>query len=189
MALSSILILALVPVSVQSTNGLRSFNGDYIDVPSSSNLQLSKFSVQARFSTTQTSSTWMYLINKGGMGSNEPGLNMNYALFLTKDGRIAGGFERLDGTNEFAYSNVYANDGAWHVGKVTYDGQQIAVYLDNVIVATRTTDAQPDNTGTGPLRIAANAFASWTNGFFIGDIDWVKVVDLETSKTVYWNGF
>jgi phosphatidylserine/phosphatidylglycerophosphate/cardiolipin synthase-like enzyme len=178
-----------VNITVLNTGiSFRSFNGDFLDVPSSSALQLSKFSMEVGFRTTQTSTSWMLIANKGGMsGSSSPGMNMNYALFMTKDGRISGGFERSDGTNEFAYSNVYANDGAWHVGKVTFDGTKIAVYLDGVLVKTRSTTAQPDNTGTQPLRIAANA--QFGNLQFIGDIDFVRVIDLNTSAVVYFNDF
>jgi predicted phosphodiesterase len=153
------------------------------DVASSSSLQLTAFSVATWFMTSQDYSTTAYIVNKGGSGTDTAGRNMNYGIWMTSAERIQAGFETGPGTNYFATSPASYNDGKWHYAVVTYDGSTAArLYIDGVQVSSiSTSGAIPDKTGTQPVRIGANSLS--LNGFFIGNVDEVRVWNRALSST------
>jgi hypothetical protein len=157
---------------------------NYRDITSSTNLQLgTKFSVAAWFKTTNDFTGNAFIVNKGGQGSETAGKNMNYGIWMTSAEKIQAGFETSTGTDYIASSPGVYNDGKWHYAVATYDGSStVRLYIDGSSVATKTTSgALPDKTGTQPLRVGANSLS--VNGFFVGNVDEVRVWNRAVSAT------
>jgi Concanavalin A-like lectin/glucanases superfamily len=77
---------------------------------------LTKFTVAAWFKTTKDYSGNAYIVNKGGVGNDSVGQNLNYGLYLDSEGRVKAGFETQDST-DYVYvveSPSSYNDGLWH---------------------------------------------------------------------------
>src|SRR5881628_60464 len=151
---------------------------NYRDVPSNSELQLAQFSVAAWFKTSTDYTGNGYIVNKGGVGSETPGQNMNYGLFMTSSETIRLFFEKQDGTDFSLVSAKTYSDGSWHYAVGTFDGSStLRLYVDGVQVASSVAPAGtvPDNTGTQPVRIGANSLASSSPGYFTGNVDEVRV--------------
>jgi hypothetical protein len=112
---------------------------DNHDVPSSSNLQLSKFSVAAWFKTSKNYASDAYIVNKGGSGSESKGKNMNYGIWMTSSEKIRAGFETSSGSDRVATSSASYNNGNWHYAVATYSGsivyrwQSGSIYDDKLI--------------------------------------------------------
>lgn len=150
---------------------------NYFDVTSALSLKLSQFSVATWFKTSSNFGGDVVLVNKGGFGSETAGQNLNYGIWMNSAEKIKGGFETSSGTDFFVTSPASYNDNQWHYTVVTYDGSTVRLYIDGVQVATKSTSgASPDDSGSKPLRIAANSRVTppITN-FFIGNIDEVRV--------------
>ena len=60
---------------------------------------LQKFTVAAWFNTNNTFLDNAFLVNKGGVGSDTKGYNMNYGIWMNSNGNIVGGFETMDGVD------------------------------------------------------------------------------------------
>ena len=65
------------------------------------------------------------IINKGGIGSDSSGKNMNYGIWMTSSEQLRGGFETSSGLDRFATSLNTFNDGKWHHGVVTFDNSKV----------------------------------------------------------------
>jgi hypothetical protein len=112
----------------------------------------------------------------------------NYALFITKDGKVGGAFRADDGTEHAVYSDLMIVNSGWHTARVVYDGIKLKLKLDGITVDSKLVAKKPDAGGTTALRIGANAGGSPDN-FFIGDLDYAKILDRSTFKKVYFNDF
>ena len=143
------------------------------DIPNHSSLQLTRFSAAAWFKTAKDHYTEQMIVNKGGIGLETAGNNMNYGIWMDNTERIRGGFEKSDGTDYVTGSPSRYNDSSWHYAVVTYDGSIVRLYIDGVQVGTKITSATPDNGGSQPLRIGANSQGN--NRYFTGQIDEVRV--------------
>jgi hypothetical protein len=143
------------------------------DIPHHPSLQLQFFTLATWFKTSSSFSGNVFIANKGGVGSESPGKNMNYGIWMDNLGRIEAGFELADGPDFFVRTTDSYNDGNWHYAVLTYDGSKVKVYIDGVQVAFRPFTGSPDMGGTQPLRIGANSLSN--NKFFRGDIDEVRV--------------
>ena len=95
---------------------------NYHDVPSTPSLQLSQFSVAAWFKTSTNFGSDAFIVNKGGIGSDSSGQNMNYGIWMTSTEQIKAGFETSSGADQFVTSVNTYNDGQWHYAVVTNDG-------------------------------------------------------------------
>ncbi len=162
------------------------------DVPSSSSLQLTQFSLATWFKTANNYGGNAYLVNKGGSGSETAGRNNNYGIWMTSSETIRAGFETRSGPDHVATSVAKYNDGKCHHAVVTYDGSStLRLYIDGIQVATKSTSgAIPDNTGTQPLRVGANSLT--VDGFFTGNADemrvWSRVLSAAEIAAQYNNG-
>ncbi len=157
-----------------------------IDVPNAAKLQLAKFNVEVRFRIQETPTDRGFLLSKGSTENGNDLNDQNYALSLTTARKVVGGFKAGDDSYHFLTSNVISL-GAWHVARLTYDGSTLRLQIDGTTVATKTVNKSADKAGTGLLRIGANANSA--DDFFVGDMDYVKVIDRSTSTTVYFNSF
>jgi hypothetical protein len=155
---------------------------NYIDEPSSSSLQLTRFSVASWFKTSTNFVSNAIIVNKGGSGSDSTGQNMNYGITMSTTENIVAEFETRTGVDHFITSPNKYNDGQWHYAVGTYDGTTLRLYIDGVQVASKTTGgAVPDNTGTQPVRVGANSRAA--DRFFTGNVDEVRVWNRALTST------
>ncbi len=176
-------------IGEETTISFKRFDGnDYVDTASSSALQLAQFMVEVRFRIIQNPSETEFIVSKGARSVDNAISDHNYALFITKEGKLGGGFRADDGTRHSVYSDLVIVDTGWHTTRLIYDGIRLKLKLDGITVDSSLVAKNPDSAGTGPLRIGANANGSPDN-FFVGDIDHVKMLDRLTFKKVYFNDF
>jgi Concanavalin A-like lectin/glucanases superfamily len=101
---------------------------------------------------------------------------MNYGIWITSAEQIKAGFETISGADQFVTSPSTYNDGQWHNVVVTNNGANVILYIDGVQVATKATSgASPKNTGTKPVRVAANSRVTPPGNFFTGEVDEVRI--------------
>jgi aryl-phospho-beta-D-glucosidase BglC (GH1 family) len=185
-SLAIILIVSAIPSSYAEVS-FKTFDGnDKIDVPNAAKLQLAKFIVEVRFRIQDTPTDRGFLVSKASTENGNNVNDQNYALSLTTARKVTGGFKAADDTYHYLTSNAVSVN-VWHVAKLIYDGSILTLQIDGATVATKAVNKSADKSGTGVLRIGANANA--LTNFFVGDIDYVKVIDRSTFTTVYSNTF
>ena len=148
-------------------------NNDVVSITSTQNLQLSKFSVASWFKTTSNFEKIAMIVNKGGVGSDSSGNNMNYGLWMSTSEQVQAGFETSSGSDRMVTSPNSYNNGQWHHGVVTFDGSILRLYVDGVQITTLSTSSIPETTGNHPLKIGANSRIA--DNLFTGSIDEVGV--------------
>ncbi|MGH9878475.1 MAG: LamG domain-containing protein, partial [Nitrososphaerales archaeon] len=184
--LAIILVTSVIPSSY-AVETFKTFDGnDKIDVPNAAKLQLAKFNVEVRFRIQEAPTERGFLVSKGSTDNGNSVNDQNYALSLSTTRKVTGGFKAGDDSYQYLTSNAVSLN-TWHVAKLIYDGSSLKLQIDGSTVATKTVNKSADKSGTGPLRIGANANVA--NNFFVGDMDYVKVFDRSTSTTVYSNNF
>jgi phospholipase C len=116
-----------------------------------------------------------FLIDKGGIGTDIAGNNMNYGIWMNRNGTITGGFETLNGTDHFVLSEGKYNDGKWHQIIVTYDGKdRLVMYVDGKENGSRNTGgAIPETTNEQPIILGSNSYRH--DNFFSGRIDEIRI--------------
>ena len=190
--------IATVSITVQASgqggyNYAPSFaatGSTYNDTPGSSSLQLSQFSVAAWFKTSTNFGSDAFIVNKGGVGSDSSGQNLNYGIWMTSTEQIKAGFETSSGADQYVTSVNTYNDGQWHYAVVTNDGSTVRLYIDGVQVATKSTSgASPESSGTKPVRVGANSRVTPPGNFFTGDIDEVRVWNDDLTAQQVANAF
>lgn len=150
---------------------------NYQDVASTSALQLTQFSVAAWFKTSTNFGSSGYIVNKGGIGSDSSGQNLNYGIWMTSTEKVKVGFETSSGgADQYVTSLNSYNDNQWHYAVVTYGGSTVILYVDGVQVGTKATSgASPETSGTKPVRVGANSRVTPPGNFFTGEVDEVRV--------------
>jgi hypothetical protein len=146
------------------------------DTPDSASLRLNQFTVAAWFKTSTNFASDAFIVNKGGVGSDSAGQNLNYGIWMTSSEQIRAGFETSSGGDQYITSANTYNDGQWHYVVVTNNGSNVILYIDNIQVATKATSgASPETTGTKPVRVGANSRVTPANNFFTGEVDEVRL--------------
>ena len=149
---------------------------NYNDTPDSPSLRLNQFTVASWFKTSTNFGSDAFIANKGGIGSDSSGENMNYGIWMNSGEQIKAGFETSSGADQFVTSPNLYNDGQWHYAVVTNNGVNVILYIDGVQVATKATSgASPESTGTKPVRVGANSRVTPPGNFFTGEIDEVRI--------------
>ena len=149
---------------------------NYQDVTSTNLLQLSQFSVAVWFKTSSNFASEAIIVNKGGVGSESSGQNMNYGIWMTKSEKITGGFESTSAADYFVTSTKTYNDNQWHHVVVTYGGSTVILYIDGVQVGIKSTrGASAEAAGTKPVRVGANSRVTPPGNLFTGQVDEVRV--------------
>ena len=170
---------------------------DVVSIPSTQELKLTKFSVAAWFKTSTNFADDGLIVDKGGLGTDTSGNNMNYGIWMTPSEKLRGGFETSSGSDRYATSPISYNNGQWHHGIVTYDGTSIVrLYVDGVQVATSSTSSLPE-VNNHPLRLGSDSRIV-DDDLFIGNIDEVgiwnraltttEIANLKNSGTVATSG-
>jgi phospholipase C len=147
------------------------------------------FAVAAWFNTNKSLSSKGFLVNKGGLGVDIPGKNMNYGIWMNSNGTITGGFETMNGTDHFTSSVDRYNDGKWHQVVVTYDSKfGLSLFMDgNKSASTRTPGEIPDTSGIQQIKVGANSLHR--DNFFSGYIDEVRVWNRTLGDSEVLNGY
>ena len=154
-------------------------------VVNSRDIALNSFTVSTWFNTNMnvTGRDIAFLINKGGIGTELPGFNLNYGLWLNNREQVTGGFEASNGDNYFLTSQGSYDDGVWHNAIITFDDEShlLKLYMDGLEVATNSTNIgiTPDTTGKQPIRLGANSLVEKgnLNGNYTGQLDDIQVWD------------
>ena len=155
---------------------------DVVTIPNAQELKLKKFSIAAWFKTTTNFADDGLIVDKGGLGTDTSGNNMNYGLWMTSSEKLRGGFETSSGSDRFATSPNTYNNGQWHHAVVTYDGTSIVrLYIDGVQVASTSTSSLPE-VNNHPLRIGSDSRIV-DDDLFIGNIDEVGIWDRALTTT------
>jgi Concanavalin A-like lectin/glucanases superfamily len=163
---------------------------NYADVVNSTGFNLDSFTVSTWFNTDMnvTGRDVAFLINKGGVGTELPGFNLNYGIWLNNREQVSGGFETLNGDDYFLTSQASYADGMWHNAILTFDNEQnlLNLYMDGLEVATNSTNIgiAPDTTGKQPVRLGANSFTDkgQINGNYTGQLDDIQIWDYAFTK-------
>jgi len=152
------------------------FNGTStrVDQADDPTLDLSVWTLVAWFRTGASYSAEGMIINKGGIGSDTAGENMNYGVFINTSNQLQGKFETGAGVDNDVTSPLTYNDNKWHCVVFTYDGSNMKLYVDGVQtpVATTATSATAEQNAK-PLTLGANSRDS--SRFFNGSLDECKV--------------
>ena len=154
---------------------LKTSGQNFTDILHNDTLVLEKFTIGTWFKSNVSNKIGASnIVNKGGFGTEDPGTNMNYGIWLEKNGAIYGGFETETGVDFRINSTLNFIDNKWHYVLLTYNGTSLRLYIDGKQVSTKNTNgAIPDITGDQPLRIGANSLNE--DKFFTGEIDEVRI--------------
>src|SRR5919106_787174 len=156
--------------------GLVLTGSNYQDVASSSSLSPSQFSVAAWFKTSTNFASDVFIVNKGGVGSDSSGQNLNYGIWMTSAEKIKAGFETSSGADQYITSANKYNNGQWHYAMVTNDGSAVRLYIDGAQVASKSTSgASPETSGTKPVRVGANSRITPPGNYFKGEVDEARI--------------
>ena len=150
---------------------------------------IQKFTLATWFNTNNTFLDNAFLVNKGGVGSDTKGYNMNYGIWMNSNGNIIAGFETMDGIDFTVGSDKRYNDGRWHQAVVTYDGNDnLKLYVDgNQIAINKTNGVTPDLTGTKPIRVGSNSFKP--GYYYTGLIDEVRIWNRTLEQSEILKGY
>lgn len=150
---------------------------------------LKKFTLAVWFNTSENFSTNAFLVNKGGVGIDTKGYNMNYGIWMNSRGNIIAGFEDEEGMDRTVGSNQKYNDGKWHQAVVTYDGNSnLILFIDGRQVAIKPVGViLPDSGGPKPIRIGANSFQP--DNFFRGFVDEVRIWNRTLDSSEILDGY
>jgi Concanavalin A-like lectin/glucanases superfamily len=147
---------------------------NFVDIPHNSSLNLKTFTISIWFHTTTNFPSGIhFLVNKGGMGSEKPGQNLNYGIWMDGRERINGGFETVNGENNYIRTNQSYNDGKWHHVALAFNGSILGLYLDKVQVTNKSSVALPDYTGNKSISIGVNS--QRLDDFFTGSLDELRI--------------
>ncbi|MGI9011139.1 MAG: LamG domain-containing protein [Nitrososphaeraceae archaeon] len=179
------------PPPIVKSSKIIDFSGiNYADVLNSSEINLTSFTVSVWFNTSMnvTGRDVAFIVNKGGFGSDRPGFNLNYGIWLDNREKVTGGFEAATGDDYFIKSQAPYADGVWHNAILTYDEEQhlINLYIDGLEEANNSTNKgiTPDNTGKQPVRLGANSFTDKGKiiGNYTGQLDDIQVWNYAFTK-------
>jgi len=143
--------------------------------PLANPIDFKNFTIHLDFRLNQSkTNSDQFIITKGGLGKETPGDNLNFGILVTPDYRIKTGFEDRQGIDHLVYSNKRYNDNKWHNLIVSYDGNDLSLYLDKILIEKKNTQkAIPDDNKLPFIRIGANFLK--TELPFIGDLDHLKI--------------
>jgi hypothetical protein len=159
----------------------------YNDTPDSASLRLNQFTVAAWFKTSTNFASDAFIVNKGGVGSDSSGQNLNYGIWMTSTEKVKAGFETSSGADQYVTSVNSYNDGQWHYAVVTNDGVNVILYVDGIQVGSKSTGgSSPETSGTKPVRVGANSRITPPGNFFTGEVDEVRLWnnDLTSSQVI-----
>ena len=100
---------------------LKTSGQNFTDILHNDTLVLEKFTIGTWFKSNVSNIIGASnIVNKGGFGTEDPGTNMNYGIWLEKNGAIYGGFETETGVDFRINSTLNFIDNKWHYVLLTY---------------------------------------------------------------------
>src|ERR671910_257719 len=129
------------------------------------------FTISLSFhSNTSNSLQESFLINKGGIGKETPGNNLNFGIWLNEKEHLTGGFETKNGKDFFVVSENKYTDNKWHNVLLTYNQSVLKLFVDKNLQAKKNTLGEiPDDNNLPFIRLGANFLKQ--NNFYVGSID------------------
>lgn len=155
---------------IAKTSHVFEFSGqNYADMAGTDRINPNSFTVSLWFNSKVDPTEETILVNKGSFKQENDitGNNLNFGLYLTKNGQVSGGFETSKGDSYIVTSPKSYNDEKWHQAILTFDqtSSTLKLYLDSIQVATNTTGLglKPDTTGKTPIRLGASSLSENEN--------------------------
>jgi phospholipase C len=129
------------------------------------------FTISLSFnSKTSNAGKESFLINKGGIGKETAGNNLNFGIWLNEKEHLTGGFETKNGKDFFVVSENKYTDNNWHHVLLTYNQSVLKLFVDKNLQAEKNTQGEiPDDNNLPFIRLGANFLKQ--NNFYVGSID------------------
>ena len=129
------------------------------------------FTISLSFnSNTSNAGKESFLINKGGIGKETAGNNLNFGIWLNEKEHLTGGFETKNGKDFFVVSENKYTDNNWHNVLLTYNQSVLKLFVDKNLQAEKNTQGEiPDDNNLPFIRLGANFLKQ--NNFYVGSID------------------
>lgn len=130
-----------------------------------------KFTISLSFKSNNSNvGKESFLINKGGIGKETPGNNLNFGIWLNEKEHLTAGFESKNGKDFFVVSQNKYTDNNWHHVLLTYNQSVLKMFVDKNLEAEKKTQGDiPDDNNLPFIRLGANFLKQ--NNFYVGNID------------------
>ncbi len=130
-----------------------------------------KFTISLSFKSNDSNvGKESFLINKGGIGKETPGNNLNFGIWLNENEHLTAGFESKNGKDFFVVSQNKYTDNNWHHVLLTYNQSVLKLFVDKNLQAEKKTQGDiPDDNNLPFIRLGANFLKQ--NNFYVGNID------------------
>lgn len=130
-----------------------------------------KFTISLSFKSNNSNvGKESFLINKGGIGKETSGNNLNFGIWLNENEHLAAGFESKNGKDFFVLSQNKYTDNNWHHVLLTYNQSVLKLFVDKHLQAEKKTEGDiPDDNNLPFIRLGANFLKQ--NNFYVGNID------------------
>ena len=130
-----------------------------------------KFTISLSFKSNNSNvGKESFLINKGGIGKETPGNNLNFGIWLNENEHLTAGFESKNGKDFFVVSQNKYTDNNWHHVLLTYNQSVLKLFVDKNLQAEKKTQGDiPDDNNLPFIRLGANFLKQ--NNFYVGYID------------------
>ena len=133
------------------------------------------FTISLSFnSNTSNAGKESFLINKGGIGKETAGNNLNFGIWLNEKEHLTAGFETKNGKDFFVVSENNYTDNNWHHVLLTYNQSVLKLFVDKNLQAEKNIQGEiPDDNNLPFIRLGANFLKQ--NNFYVGSIDNVLI--------------
>ncbi len=149
--------------------GMFDGDGDYVEIPEDSSLEpTEKLTITAWIKKADADTSGLQNIFTNGGWFRALRLSDNYVLFQL----------RINGTDQYLYSNTEIQDTNWHFVAGVYTGSKMKIYIDGNLDNTLNVSGDLDQGNY--LHIIGGEYGDY---YFKGDIDEVKVFDTSLSSS------
>ena len=122
-----------------------STNNQFIETASAITLPSGAYSLEVWFNTSDTGSSAMILMQANADQNGDAVNNRDHALYMGSDKKLY--FEDFSTTTTAINSSNTYNDGGWHHTVAVWDGTNMRLYVDSILVAGPTAGAARSYTG------------------------------------------
>ena len=177
---ATILIVLLATSMLSNTVKAEVFDGNsFIEIPSTDSLKLETFNIIAKVKIPSIINNRMFIVSKGSEGDTYK--DQNYAIFVTKNGKVNAGFKDINGEYYYISSDIRINDDNWHSIKAVYNGYKLKLIVDdNEVIQDLKTTPEISNK---PLIIGANS--NTKNNQLVGEISSLIIRNHKSWDIVY----
>jgi len=157
-------------------SGAYDFDGidDYLTIPNDASIcVMSAITISAYIKTTKVATSGLFIVE-----SRDTSID-GYVLF------VSNGFIALKINGITLVSTKFVSDGRWHHIHGTYDGSNIKLYVDGVLIAT-TAGSPTGISSTATVRIGFGSVSS-ASSYFDGQIGEVMIYSEALTSEPIWN--